>query len=757
MSRWYNKMSYYYKYLFSYLLLLVIPLLVIGIYVDANLLDTLEKEVLTNELNALYQVKESFDTDMLQLSKISNAIFLETFESTTRFADDPLRYVELIEDMNILAITNPLIQEMFYYYKEDNYVISSTGSIPVDLFFNKYFDFDAWDRKAFMDKVKNIEKPFVRPKETIRSIESMAYEAVTYFFPLNRTTGKYYGAVFFTVPGPLVEEKLQSIMNINNKFTFVLDADNNRIASSPGGEALIMNEFQNFMGIDIKEDAMYTDDRIVINGVWYYAVLIQSNETGWKFITLTPESSISEKVKDLKWGFLLGLCLIACLGVAFIFLAMRINYSPIKRLKSFSQSISQDTIEDSGELEVIRRSLDYLSSQNTLLSDAVALSSKASRQLLIMELLRGVQPKEQILYEMAERYNIEVDKGCMVATIHINRDYQLSEARGEVIASAREVLEESVSVYECQQLDCWKITLLINLEEQDYPAVLESLQQLQIELREDSNLSTAIGLSNLHESIDFAPKAFLEASTAIDYRLVKGNDNVISYDNIVIKEASLSTYPKENLMKISTYLMAGDIIAIKKELDSIIHYIKHQNTPIFVVRGLCFDIINLIYHASENMLKAFDDTELDIPDAFTLSDYDTVDDLVNIVIVMSRDLCERIIKQKDKEELGLIHDMVNYIMCNYTDTEFSLAGMADHFGMYQSALSAYFKDKTDQTILNYVTRIKMQRATELLETTDMNMNKIAWAVGYSNTNSFIRRFKQWHNITPGEYRKQHKS
>lgn len=756
MKSWFNRKSYYYKYLFSYLILLIIPIIAIGFYVDAKLIKTLEQEVLVNEVNTLYQVKDSFDSDMLQMDKITSDIFLKTFNLTYNLKDNPLRIVDLIDEMNNFVLTTPIIEEMFFYYLGDDFVVSSSGSVPIHLFYESYFVYDSWDAEGFKETVKNLKEPLVVPPDTIRSLDNNSYEAMTYFYPIRRTFGKEYGVIFFSVPSEVVEDKVKSIINTNNKITIVADEQNQIITTSTGNNDIVNDALNAFLKKDIAQDLVFIQEEITINDENYFAVKIQSDETNWKFITLTPEVSISSKVNELKFGFIIGLLVVGLIGLVFIFLTMRVTYNPIKKLKSYSESISDDTMQGSGELEVIRRSIDFLSSQNTKLTDAIAMSGKASRQLLIMELLRGVQPKDKALYEMADRYNIELDKACTVVTIHINTDSELSLARNEIITQAREVLEESVSVYECQQMDYKKITLLITLDALDYATVVNSLQQLQVELREDSCLSIAIGLSNLQTSIDFAPKAFLEASTAIDYRLVKGNDHVISYGEIVVKEGSLSAYPKTNLQKIKTYLDAGDISAIEIELDNIVHYIKTQNTPIFVVRGLMFDLINLIYQSSQKMLVEFDDLQIDLPDAFTLSDYDTVDDLANVVTNLSRDLCSRIIKQKDEEELGLLHDMVAYIMENYQDTDFSLAGMADYFGMYQSSLSSYFKEKTDQTILNYVTRIKMKKATELLESTSKNLNEIALVVGYNNTNSFIRRFKQWHNITPGEYRKQHK-
>ena len=79
--------------------------------------------------------------------------------------------------------------------------------------------------------------------------------------------------------------------------------------------------------------------------------------------------------------------------------------------------------------------------------------------------------------------------------------------------------------------------------------------------------------------------------------------------------------------------------------------------------------------------------------------------------------------------------------------------MANSLDMNSSSMSQYFKNKKNITILDYTTELRIQKAKKLLTTSTMPLDIVAEEVGYYNTNSFIRRFKQVVGITPGEYRK----
>ena len=54
-----------------------------------------------------------------------------------------------------------------------------------------------------------------------------------------------------------------------------------------------------------------------------------------------------------------------------------------------------------------------------------------------------------------------------------------------------------------------------------------------------------------------------------------------------------------------------------------------------------------------------------------------------------------------------------------------------------------------------MTDLRIETAKRLLTTTALSINEIAMEVGYYNANSFIRRFKQVTDLTPGRYRQQY--
>lgn len=105
----------------------------------------------------------------------------------------------------------------------------------------------------------------------------------------------------------------------------------------------------------------------------------------------------------------------------------------------------------------------------------------------------------------------------------------------------------------------------------------------------------------------------------------------------------------------------------------------------------------------------------------------------------------------------LIDKIKMYLDNNFSDANFSVQEMADNFNLSINYLSSYFKEQTDENIINYITYLRIEKAKHLLITTDIPIKNIAENSGYYNVSSFIRRFKQITGVTPGKYRENNLS
>jgi two-component system response regulator YesN len=77
--------------------------------------------------------------------------------------------------------------------------------------------------------------------------------------------------------------------------------------------------------------------------------------------------------------------------------------------------------------------------------------------------------------------------------------------------------------------------------------------------------------------------------------------------------------------------------------------------------------------------------------------------------------------------------------------------------MNPTYFSEFFKLHTGETVLNYVTRKRMEKARVLLYASPMKIYEIANSVGYTDTKYFSKLFKKYYGELPSKYKQDHLS
>ena len=69
-----------------------------------------------------------------------------------------------------------------------------------------------------------------------------------------------------------------------------------------------------------------------------------------------------------------------------------------------------------------------------------------------------------------------------------------------------------------------------------------------------------------------------------------------------------------------------------------------------------------------------------------------------------------------------------------------------------SYLSTIFSAQTNLRFIDYLTKVKMQRAAVLIKSTDMKISDIAQRLDYKDIGYFSRVFKKYYGVTPTMYK-----
>lgn len=78
----------------------------------------------------------------------------------------------------------------------------------------------------------------------------------------------------------------------------------------------------------------------------------------------------------------------------------------------------------------------------------------------------------------------------------------------------------------------------------------------------------------------------------------------------------------------------------------------------------------------------------------------------------------------------------------------TIAKLARDVGVNEAKLMHIFKQQVGETIFNFTQRLKMERAKQMLETSDISVTEIAFEVGYEYSSNFTTAFRRHFGITP---------
>lgn len=98
-----------------------------------------------------------------------------------------------------------------------------------------------------------------------------------------------------------------------------------------------------------------------------------------------------------------------------------------------------------------------------------------------------------------------------------------------------------------------------------------------------------------------------------------------------------------------------------------------------------------------------------------------------------------------------VREALDY-MAQHLSEPFGLREVAEHVHLNPSYFSVLFKEQLQMTFSEYTTRMRLQKAKELLLQTNLPVTEVAERVGYQTAKYFSKLFKEYEGHSPGLYR-----
>lgn len=109
---------------------------------------------------------------------------------------------------------------------------------------------------------------------------------------------------------------------------------------------------------------------------------------------------------------------------------------------------------------------------------------------------------------------------------------------------------------------------------------------------------------------------------------------------------------------------------------------------------------------------------------------------------------------RESQSLLRVTKVISAMEQNFAD-DWKLDDFVEISKMSKSSLLSTFRKATGKSPLAYLLSLRIQRAGELLRTSEKNITEIAYEVGFNDSNYFTRQFRKATQYSPREFRSKH--
>lgn len=706
-----------YKYLLSYIVLLLLPIVIIGIVSYQHYESALMDQVKTNHIQLLNKARSEIDVKWQEMNRIAMEIASDP-DLRPSMMEDRIHHVSQVKKRLNYMVANGFIHNIILYYPEHELLYGSTTTFTPKVFAESYYRYPDWPMEQMIDDLTNLKQVKLRPAETVISNELSGDRALTYMIPIPFNSSKPLGVVMFIIDETTIVELLKDVSPSYTSNVLIYDQQGQSITSIHRNNDLIPEDLIIRM---IQEGALFEKVVVPETGEKMIVTSVTSPSTNWHYLSLISEESLTAVLDKVRDRAVLSLVIVLIIGGLAVYGLMMVNYRPIDRLfRTMNQQIKD--------------------------------SKEAVKSQLVLQWIKGHMAQEEWRIQ-AERAGIQWN-GHSTFVIKLRFRYvNQSQSENGIPLRLNEIESICRQYYSCYGTELmhdeeWVMICHERIENMESREV--NLKQLRSELEQAFHLQATVGVGNSYARWEQIGQSYLEASAALDYRFVKGHGTLLFFRNTAAQDEVENWYPYVQMEQLRYALQHGQIATFERIVRQLVAQIEENQPSLHTVRMFGYELVHLVVHTFSEDGAGRSKINNNLPD---VEQFESLPELLSVVIEFAAEVCEewserQSVKPAFKQQLN------TYIEEHYTDSQFSVQSMAEHFSISSSYLKRYYKEHTGRTITDYLIRLRLDMAKQLLRDTDQPLKDIVIQIGYMDVSSFIRKFKQLEGITPGEFRNE---
>ncbi|MFB5673967.1 helix-turn-helix domain-containing protein [Paenibacillus terreus] len=544
-------------------------------------------------------------------------------------------------------------------------------------------------------------------------------------------------------------EATDSLYVIDDSGTIITHSDHARFMEDVSQESYVQSILSS-----AAESGYFTRS---IDGRKSVVTYVKSKEMNWTFISVSQYQNLLFNMQALRTTALI--LALACFAVS-IFLSIWLThhaYNPIRHLldkmsaipkmKGNRRQINEFAILDTTYAEMTER-------MRSMESEAFA-----ARQAHVLQLLNGGD-------ETAFRRLAGEGRGPYFLAAALLLDSQDGSPGGEdeglqsyscatVARAAQQMLEpEGASVAAVGE----GIVAIILPIKQNRPPIgaVGMLEELQSEIFRTLRVSVTVGIGTAAQTYDGLRESFDYAQSCFRQRFFEGKGRLFHCDPVIAteKKRSDAQYPDKREKRIIEAIKLQQRDKLEKEIDLWIKEIRDctYHEAMFFINQF---IGGLYKQLNVHMVKNRESAELFLRFTRRITRFQTLMETADALKELALRLCSLSEESGAVRHAEVVDFIQMYVRKHYARPDMSLEQVAGEVKLSRSYVGKLFKAHCELSFNDYLNAVRLEKARELLASTEDSVQSISEQVGILNTTYFYTLFKKHYQISPAQFRSQH--
>ncbi len=761
------------------LLIASIPGLITGIVMYQQVVGRMETEFNRMHQNQIENRARNVDDQLAYLEmNLSHWAFEPRFGNALRTLDFVYYFnetQEIVTTLYVLQGSHPLIKSAQLYLQE-----------PKPILFNRDYTelkdeakIQAYDRYLSMgnhvywtDWVSSINRDTALSTND-SLLHTDAGNALVLVHKIPGESINPFGALIITLDNEKVASLLKTLTPYDEGLTFLMDQEGNTLVTGNPGTAGENAAFEQ----QLKEEvALHADSRSFLFRYedQTYSVSYGSLsriDSDWTYVSAAPLTSVTSPVKLVSKIIVIASIGSLILGLVLSWFASRRIYSPVARmLHLLTPGRNETTPTDAklDEFELLEQQWNELTSRSITAHRQLQEQLPHLRDSFVLQLVQGhlYAYNEQDLQQRMRHLGFELEgQQFLLVQMYFTGYEQLqgrfgSQDTGLVTFAAVNITQEvaknyfrQISVMNFHDLTSAMLVIAPQDESVKSQALLWGQELVEV-IGRTLKMKVTLMISRPASSLQELPGRFVEMEQAVAYRSVEEGSQILDLeDEACFRKNEATSYPLGLERELLQAVRLGKQAEAERVLEQFMSEITRAGSTEFQVQQMMLQLLGSIQHmmlqTGVTPYKLFGGSNMyerlsGIREPVQMKEW-----MMNEVFIPYIQEVE----VRSQEPLKLVVERTMLYIDTHYRSDISLENCADVEQMTPYALSKAFKQVSGINFIDYLTRVRMDAAKQLLRETTMKINDVAAAVGYQHS-YFNRIFKKQEGVTPSQYRDQ---